>query len=178
MIIEISPQTGDQPDEHDFDGKLTPAVFVYLYNLGYSGAEIARMYGVTSAWASLVRKQAEAQGIFVPNAYDRARAAFPWKIPGKFQPTSPYQRLRDHAAKYFGGKLAGPEREQLLAGFYRRARDEKFVVDFHPNNPPAHGKVWAGGWVYLPRGAGDEDFLIRFPADYDGDREVWRNPLG
>lgn len=124
----------------------------------YTQAEIARMYGVTPAYITWVKKE---YGGVIKSTSEMFDEMWPWDVPRQFHPASPNLRLRDHLRfMETGGRGMNVERLQLLKGFYNRLRRENVVVEFDPDIPPSEG-IYTGGWAYRPRRPEDEDLIIR-----------------
>jgi hypothetical protein len=123
-----------------------------------SQAEIARMFGVTRQYVSLVKYQG---ADFSRSPREEAMAHYPWKVGARFNAASPDKRMRDHAEfMVTGGKGMSATKLKLLASFYRRLRDGDLVVEFDPSIPPSPG-ISTGGYAYRPRVESDGDFIIR-----------------
>ncbi len=130
-----------------------------LKAMGYSYAEIGRMYG-TSRQA--VSKKYQLYGGKLTPREEFLRDHFPWKhIPVSFQQASPYRRMRDHG-EYVMTWGVGMSEDKLnrLRSFYQNMIDNNVVLEYDPEIPP---NQWAntGGWAYRKRRKSDGNLLIR-----------------
>jgi transcriptional regulator with XRE-family HTH domain len=125
---------------------------------GYSQSEIARMYGVSRQWVSLIVHNYG--GSRTPRQV--VMDEWPFEVPAELCHAMPYKRLRDHA-EYVATRGKGMSEEKLkrLRGFYERLRSENAVVEFDPAIPPITGVSSVGGWALRKRKPSDHNLLIR-----------------
>jgi len=124
----------------------------------YTQAKIARMYGVTPAYITWLKKE---YGGIIKSPSEMFDEMWPWEVPSRFHHCSPNHRLRDHLRfMETGGRGMSAERLALLKSFYDRLRRENVVVEFDPNIPPSEG-ILTGGWAFVPREESDGDLIIR-----------------
>jgi transcriptional regulator with XRE-family HTH domain len=160
------------------DGKaqLTLAIVEALKNKGLSQSDIAREYGVTRQHVSWIKRTYG--GRLSPR--ETLLQEFPFKVSAAQGQASPYRRLRDHA-EFVATDGVGMSEDKLqrLRTFYRKIRDGKLVLEFHPNIPPIRGVSNKGGWAYRQRLPEDGDLLIRvneFTNLTNEGRDIWRFP--
>ena len=156
--------------------ELTIAIIEQLRNQGLSGAEIARMFGVTRQAVSYHR--VTYNGTRTPR--EAVGAAFPWKVLREQCQTAPYKRLRDHGEYMATGGKGMPEYKLVrLRAFYRKLREENLVLEFDPTFPPEKGVSNKGGFRYQTRTDKDADLLIRvnkYTELTEEGRMIWRFP--
>lgn len=125
---------------------------------GYSQSDIARMYGITRAVVSYIKRTYG--GKLTPR--EEALESFPWHVPTEMGNASPYRRLRDHAEfMVTGGKGMSKDKLHRLKGFYDKLRRFDVVVEFDPDFEPEPGVSNSGGWKYVHREKSDQNLIIR-----------------
>jgi hypothetical protein len=156
------------------DPGLSLAIIEDLKGKGFTQSEIARKYGVTRQYVSLIKQYYG--GSLTPR--EQVLKHFPFQVPTLMGQTSPYRRLREHG-EYMATGGVGMDKVTLgrLRGFYRKLRDQ--VLEFDPNIPPIPGVSSQGGWAYRKRLSGDDDLLIRVNEYTDLTeigKMIWRFP--
>lgn len=128
------------------------AVLRRLRNQGMTYQEIADLYGVTES------------GVW--RAFDRAglisqrptyRDVVPWKVGAEVATTQIAINLRTMAKKQAG--LPVSERDNIaLDRWLQHMRESNVVLAYHPEAPPNDASS-KGGFYYVAREEGDEDFF-------------------
>lgn len=140
------------------NGKLTLSIVEALKNKGLNQSEIAEMFGVTRQYVSWIKQTYG--GRLTPR--ERVLKHFPFKVPAQLTNAMPYKRLRDHAefVETWGVGMS-PDKRRRLRSFYRKLRDNNFVIEYDPSLPPEPGVSSVGGWAFRDRLPSDEDLLVR-----------------
>ncbi len=142
--------------EMPYPAQATPEEIQALLNRGFSQSETAEILGVSK---QAISKTVHRHGVpLTPRR--QAGQHFPFKVPTE-QQTNLYKRLRDHG-EYMWTQGEGMSDSKLteLRRFYRRLRENDWVVEFDPNLPPQKGSSH-GGWAFRERRPSDGDLIIR-----------------
>ncbi|MGE0219526.1 helix-turn-helix domain-containing protein [Mycolicibacterium sp.] len=157
--------------------KVTLAEVEALKNKGLNQSEIAEVKGVTKQYISwLVHTY---NGRLTPRQV--ALRNFPWQVSDIFTRSTIYKNLRHHAEYIATGGVGMPDTKlSRLRGFYRKLRQNNWVIEFDPDNPPKPGVSSVGGFTYIPRTPEDGESLVRFneySKDLDSEaKRLWRFP--
>lgn len=124
---------------------LTVSEIDRLKGLGYTQSEIAEMHGVTRQYVSWIKHTYG--GRLTPR--EIILEHFPFQVPVDMGHTAPYRRLRDHGEFVATGGVGMTEDKlRRLRNWYRKLRENNWVVEFDPELPPEPGVSAYGGWAY------------------------------
>lgn len=157
---------------------LTIGIVRQLRNQGMNFAEIAREFGVTRQAVSYLWRKYDGS----LTTRQKVAAEMPFVVPDQFSRAAPLQRLRDHLEYMMtldDPKLS-EDRRRRLRTFYKKLREENWVVEYDPGFSPIPGVCNTGGFAYRSREPRDGDLLIRVNkytnlTEY-GENELWHFP--
>lgn len=154
---------------------LSPELVMRLMEDGQTQAAIARDFGVTRQYVSLLAKR----GGFV-NKFRVVSENLPWLVDSGFTENTIYKNLRRHAIARANGldSLGKADRSHVLA-FHKKLAVFNSVVDYDPSYPAVPGFTNTPGFAYVPREEGDEDFVIKLRPGLkltSEGRKLWRLP--
>jgi len=155
--------------------ELSLSVIEQLKQKGFTGSDIARLYGVSRqavSWHSRTYNgtRTPRQQVLEDN--------FPWTVSKEQERCSAHRRLRDHGEYMVtGGKGMSEDKLSRLRGFYKMLKDQ--VLEHDPALPPIDGFASNGGFALRRRTKRDGDLLIRVNKHTnlsDQGRMIWRFP--
>ena len=138
--------------------KISIGIIEELKRKGLNGQQIADMFNITKQAVSY--HKVTYNGSRTPR--EVVNENFPWKVPEAMNQSSPYKRLRDHG-EYMatGGEGMNEDKLKRLRSFYKKLRDNDWVIEFDPDLPPEKGVSSSGGFAFRARRPKDGDLIIR-----------------
>lgn len=124
---------------------------------GWTQKRIAETYGVSESavWKALMRA-----GYTEPLA--TYKDIIPWEIADEHKAVAIMERFRAIVKQNKGAKLR-PEEESRLQQWLRDLEASGLVVSYHKAAPP-NAASSKGGFFYVPKDVGQDDWIIRRPT--------------